>query len=166
MLHPSYSPLCAIIIYLVQGTVFEAIYCTLFSCAALRPNCSCQHPLYISHLYKTEVKLWVRMFKLNVCTGITQRQRIRNWKMIDGASRNKPAFNSFVNVIFCSECGGRTVQATRPHVLGESCLPSCCIHNVASTSTYTIFHCARFDSRTFDRSHSRVKLKIHSDISK
>lgn len=132
MLHPSYSPLCAMIMYLVQSTDFEAIYCTLFSCAVLRPNCSPHHPLYISDPYKTEVKLWACTLKLNVCTGITQRQRIRNWKMTDRASRNKPALNSFMNVIFRSECGGRTVQATRRHVLGESCLPSCCLHNGAS----------------------------------
>jgi len=114
--------------------IFEppCIYCTLFSCAALRPNCSPQHPLCILNPYKTEVKLWVCMFKLNVRTGITQRQRIRNWKMIDGASRNKPALNFFVKVILCSECGSGTVQATRRHDLGESCLPNCCLHNGAS----------------------------------
>jgi hypothetical protein len=61
--------------------------------------------------------------------------------MIDGASPNTPALNSFVNVVFCSECGGSTVQATRRHVVGESCLPILCLHNRANE--YTTVHCAR-----------------------
>jgi len=32
VLHPSYSPLCAIIIHLMQGSDFETIYYAVFSC--------------------------------------------------------------------------------------------------------------------------------------
>ena len=73
VLHRSYSPLCAIRVHSVQGTDFEAVYSALNFCSALRPNCSRQHRLYISNPYKTEVKLWMCMFKLNVFTKITQR---------------------------------------------------------------------------------------------
>lgn len=68
VLHPSCSPLCAMRIHSVQGTDFEAIYSALTFCPALRPNCPRLHRLYISNPYKTEVKLWMCMFKLNVFT--------------------------------------------------------------------------------------------------